>query len=497
MGLIGPQYQTFNVALSPVGAKTLVDAETIVPNHLEIRNGVRTDGGFFKSRPGYDLEWNLGVAESVRMLIPFKRADTSGLGFVHTSGGRIYELRASGVSVQYTGVTLAGGFRPTWAAFDDIPIIVDGQSPTRIRVDLPGTTLDALPGSPPNGRFIAVVADRVVISGQAVLGLVTQFRWSAAGSAISWPAGNFSNVTGHGESIRYMAVKDTDLYFFKDFSVEVWAHVGGNEVFARRGIITFMDKVVRNRGLVGFTVVLGGDPERFYFYADGDFWVLDGFTPRRISGAYKRRIGQVASVSSMFAYHFPKEHVIRWFEPISGTTFVFDYVNNNWSEDNTWNTGAGEWARLPIQAFMESDDKAYIGDYEASGKIFEWSDATFQDDGVNIRLERELRILLDPKNSHKARLNRLLLRMKRGTGAIGTTPQLDIRYAFDGVDFSTSKAQSIGTATATVGEAGNYDPYVALTNLGVGREVLLELVQFAPVTHLLTHLTVTSKPLGR
>jgi hypothetical protein len=75
-----------------------------------------------------------------------------------------------------------------------------------------------------------------------------------------------------------------------------------------------------------------------------------------------------------------REHVIRWFEPVSGTTFVYDYVSGNWSEDNRWQHG--DWARLPIQAYMESGDRAYVGDFDPTGKVYEWSDEIFDDDGV-------------------------------------------------------------------------------------------------------------------
>jgi hypothetical protein len=490
---MGSQGEVFNIALTPQGAKQLLDPETLAPNHLELRNGVRTDAGFWKGRPGYATEWILGVAQPIPLLIPFRRTATSGLGFAVTSTGAIYELLSAQAKQLYSGETVDGTFRPTWDVFDGIPIICSGQAIVKIRVDeaAGNNNVELLGGSPPAARFISVIQDRVIVSGQND----TQFNWSDAGNSEIWPAINFSNVTGHGERIRYQYTKGTDLYFFKDFNIEVWGHIGGDEVFGRSGIIPILDKHRAERGLQGFSVVLAGDPARFFFYADGDFWALDGAVPQRISLNYKREVGNIPNVDGIYGYDFAKEHVIRWFEPVSGRCFVFDYRNNNFTEDNAWANGA--WQRLPIYSYMEMQDKAFVGDYDPTGIVSEWDDDIATDNGLPIRVYRKLRFLLDPKKNHKARWNRLLCRLERGQGAIGTDPTLQIRWALDGAALDINQSVSLGEAELGVGTSGNYDPYLELTNLGVGREALLELTQYASVRHLLTHLTVTAKPLGR
>ncbi len=490
---MGSAGETFNVALAPQGAKQLLPAEAIAPQHLELRNVVRTDGGNTKSRPGYAQEWSLGVAESVVLLMPFRRTSTGGLGFAVTSSGLIYELLPSQQKQLYSGPLVDGTFRPCWDVFDGIPIVVSGQTPIKINATAAtGThTVEALGGSPPAARFISVIADRVVLSGQND----TQFNWSDAGNAEIWPASNFSNVTGHGQRIRMQYTRGTDLYFFKDYDVEVWAHIGGDEVFGRSVIIPILDKKRAERGIQGFSVVLAGDPARFFFYADGDFWVLNGGNPQRISLTYKREVGNIPNVDGMYGYDFSFEHVIRWFEPVSGRCFAFDYRNDNFTEDNKWTAGA--WERLPIYSYMEMQDKAFIGDYDPTGKVYEWDDDIYTDNGSPIRVYRKLRLLLDPKKNHKARWNTLLCRMERGQGAIGSDPTLQVRWALDGADFTPNQSVSLGEASVSVGESGNYNPYVEIKSLGVGREALLELVQYAGVRHLLTHLTVTARPMGR
>ena len=486
--------ETFNVALNPNPAKQLGDLENIVPNQIEFRNLIRTDAGFAKTRPGYLEEWDVGVSEEIDLLIPFKDVATGGLGYTVTGTGKIYELKASQAIQQYTGAALSGEFRPTWAVFDGVPIIVDGQAPVKINTG-GVNTFSALGGSPPAGKFIAVIADRVIISGQDD----TSFDWTSAGTSETWSGGSSgnSNVTGHGEKIRYMTVKDTDLYFFKDASIEIWRHIEGNEVFVRVAIVTIMDKFTFNRGISEYSVVLSQGkigPQHYHFYANGAFWLLDGLSPINISRAYMQEIGDLASVKDVYGFNFAKEHVIRWFEPTAGRCFVFDYVNSVFTEDNNWSGSVFD--RLPIRAYMESDDRAYIGDHDPTGKVYHWDESHLDDDGSAIRILRRLRIPLT-RNRHKGRVNSLVVRMRRGQGAIGSSPTMLLKWAFDGTDFTTNKALSIGEATVGVGDAGNYDPHIEIKNLGVGREMLLEIAQTSPVQHLLTNLELTIKELGR
>src|SRR5690242_19480066 len=93
---------TINVAVNPLAAKKLLPAETFVPAHMELRNGVRTHAGHFKGRPGYSQAWNLGVSQPIPLLIPKKRSATNGLGFAVTTNGLIYELLPSAAVQLYS-----------------------------------------------------------------------------------------------------------------------------------------------------------------------------------------------------------------------------------------------------------------------------------------------------------------------------------------------------------------------------------------------------------
>lgn len=470
--------QTINVAVNPIGAKQLREPEAFYPAHIELRNGVRTDAGFFKGRPGYLQQWNVDTDVSTILLIP-RQWQPNGMGFAVTDMGQVFELYTDGTTAEYTGQTLNGEYRPTWCEFDGTIIIVDGQAP--IKIDAAGTTTSLLGGSPPAAKYCAVIADRVVLSGYDE----TEFRWSDAGSSTSWTSTNVSNVTGHGEQIRYMTVANQDLYFFKDYSIEIWSHIGGVEVFGRKQIITIGDKFSRNRGVPSFSVVQG--PDGFYFFCDSNFWKLSGFQTQIISLPYKRELAQFENVDLMYGFHFEREHVIRWFEPVSARCFVYDYVNDVMTEDNTWISG--EFQRLPIYAYMEVDGVGYVGDYNPNGLVHKWADTLYTDNGEIIRVLRRFRVPLEA-NGHQGRVNRLRLRMQRGQGGTGTAYTMMVRWAFDEGDYTPYTELDLG-------EPGDANPYVDIHQLGTGREIKLELVHTPALPHILTHAHLTVQPMGR
>lgn len=479
--------ETINVALNPMSAKHLLDGETAAPVHLELRNGLRTDAGFYKGRPGYVTNWSLGVSQPVTLLIPHKRTvDPQPKGFAVTEAGTIYELYYDRTSQLLTGPTLSGVFRPTWCQFDLTTIIADGQA--MVKIPETGTTVALLGGNPPAAKFCSVLADRVIVSGYDATG----FQWSGPGNCELWPAENFANITGHGESIRFQHVKDTDLYFFKDSAIEIWAHIGGREVFGRRGIVTVFDKFAVNRGIQGYSVVQAN--KTFFFFGGGAFYMLNGFQTQEISGHYKRELSNLLNVSDAYGFHFSKEHVIRWFFPTAGRCFVYDYVNQVFTEDNLWVNG--ELQRLPIYAYMEMDGQAYVGSYDPLGLVSTWNDDIYTDNGVPIHLLRRLRIPLSPKG-HSSKVNRLRIRMKRGTGgSTAATENMLVRWAFDEGPWEPY-------ASVVVGNDGDHNPYVDVPHpagtqtLGSGKEMKLEISQHSNAQHLLTHLQLTVKELGR
>ncbi len=453
---------TKNVAMSPIAYKDLDPEETFIPFNIDLRNGFLTDAGNWKKRPGYIEKWDITIDNPVDLLIP------EGYGYAVSESGRVFQVSPS--VTEYTGTTLSGSYRPTWANHAGTIIICDGGVPVKIAS---GNTA-ALAGSPPSGKFVDVLDSYAIISGHAA----TTFRWSAAGNAESWPAANTNDVLSEGERIEFMKVRQRDLYFFKSKSIEIWTNIGGTTVWARK---LFIEKGTQ----AGYSVVHANDT--FYWFGDdGDFHVLAGVSPKVISKSYRAELDSLGD-KFIYGYDFRTENKIRWFAPIDGRCFVYDYVKGVFSEDNTW--ANGQFNRLPFASQMILNSKTYVGSYNNDGLIYDWHKDYLDDNGSPIRVYRKFLVPLNG-NGGNARVNRLRFRVKRGVATSSVvSPLAQVRWRFDQEDWTNYEDIDLG-------QVGDRNPYIDITNIGIGSEIELEIFESDATDFLLTAVFLTVEQLG-
>ena len=461
--------QTKNIAIGPVGYKDLDPEEIFFPYHIDLRNGKLTKVGNWKKRPGYVEQWDVTDNYAVHLLIP------ESTGYAVNTEGQVYLLAGSiGTATELTGQALAGTYRPTWANHNDLTIICDGGPP--VKIEAGDTAL--LGGSPVNARFCARISSYLLLAGHDP----TEFVWSAVGNPENYTDSGtgFANIQKAGETIRNMKALRENLFFFKDKSIEVWVYLGGATPFVRQ------DGAWMNKGLGADDSVVQAN-DTFYWYGDdGDFYVRDGGQPRVISTAYRKELDALVDPSSMYGFDCRKESVIRWMAPTDGRCFVYDYVQGNFSEDNAW--ANGQFERLPINAYMELNKEQYFGDYEPTGKVYHWSHDHKNDNGSPIRVYRRF-ALIPFESGHRGRYNRLRFRFKRGEGALGTTPEVFFRYRFDKEAWSAYEYLDMGVS-------GEHNPWIDTHNLGVGKEIEIEVVSTDDVDFILTHMNLTIRELG-
>ena len=452
-----------NVAISPIGYKDLKPEETFVPAHIELRNGRLTDAGNWIKRYGYAEKWDIGIDNPIDLLIPELT------GYAVSESGRVFLL--PGIT-EYTGATLSGTSRPQWCNHQGTIIICDGDSPVKIAS---GNTA-LLGGSPPSAKYVDTLDSYVLMSGH----LDTTFRWSSAGNNESWPAANYNDVLSEGEVIKYMVVFKRDVFFFKSKSIEVWTNIGGVTVFARKFMI--------EKGCGSSYSVVKANDTLYWFGDDGDFYVLDGISPKVISKSYRSELDKLVSRSTIYGYDFREEGIIRWFAPIDGKCFVFDYTKNVFSEDNTWATG--EFGRMPFNSQMVLDGETYVGDYNNTGLIYHWDKDYVSDNGGEIRVLRQFLVPLSSDGT-LSRVNRMRIRVKRGVAtASEASPVAQIRWRFDQDDWGNYEEIDLGAA-------GDRNPYIDITGIGIGSEISLEVVESDNVEFLITGINLTSEALGR
>jgi hypothetical protein len=444
--------------------KDLDPEETLVPYQIDIRNGFMTDAGNWKKRPGFIEKWDIGIDNPVDLLIP------EDYGYGISESGRVFQLAPS-IS-EYTGAALSGIYRPTWANHYGTIIICDGGSPVKIT----GGNTALLGGSPVAAKFVDTLDSYCLLAGHNAV----DFVWSAAGNAESWPAANYNSVLSEGEVITYMKVMGRDIHLFKSKSIEVWTNVGGVTVFARKFFIE------KGTG-AGYSVVPANDT-LYWFGDDGDFYQLVGASPKVISKSYRAELDTLVSPSTIYGHDFRTEGKIRWTAPIDGRCFVYDYVKGLFSEDNTWENGS--WNRLPFASQMILNGKTYCGSYNNDGLVYEWSKDYLDDNGLDIRVYRRFMVALS-QDGTSGRVNRLRFRVKRGVANTDVpSPVANVRWRFDQGDWTNYEEIDLG-------QAGDQNPYIDITNIGIGNDLEVEIVESDAVEFLITGVYLTSESLGR
>ena len=466
--------QTKNIAIQPLGNKSIDAKETILPSHIDLRNGRLNNAGNWEKRPGYD-EWRLtNILKPVTLLLPI------GNGYAMTSTGRIFDLTSDNQNEIVNNTILSGTDHPQWVKHNDYVIICNGGHP----INLIHGGVSYLAGSPPAGaRFVVRVGDYTLMSGYK--SDVTEFAWCAANNPENWTTGDSGNgnISDSGNAIRNtIAIRDK-VYHFHDKGIEVWVYIGGSNVFVRH------DGLYINRGIgADYSAIFANDT--IYWYGDDHkFYVLNNGSPQVISHIYKNRIESLSNPSEIYGFDLRKEGVIRWLAPTDHICMVYDYINNNWSEDNEWLNG--DWSKMRIGSYMELKGEQYFGDTEPTGKIYRWSRDYLNDNGNPIRVYRNMK-LIPSSRGNKIRYNRMGFRIKRGvSNSNDSTPEMFWRYKLDEGNWSNYSYLDIGAT------AGDYDPWLFETNLGVGREIDIEVVHTDAVDDVLTHMNLTMEELGR
>ena len=322
-----------------------------------------------------------------------------------------------------------------------------------------------------------------------------------------------------------MKVLGRELYFFMDHAIEIWVNIGGDSVFARRAVIP---KGTR----AGHSVVSAN--LTFYFLGeDRDFYVLEGGqAPTVISSLIHSQIRELAHPEEVYGFDFRQEHCVRWFAPTDSRCFVYDYLNNVFFEDDA--LGPDHWKFLPILSYMEYQGRGYIGDAEPTGHIYEWGPGHLTDDGTDIRVRRQFALTLS-QDGLSRRVNRLRLRVGRSTPApqrpalpdpqdpLGLrlfpgrrlwltrypwlletderfhrnrTAELLLRWRFDREGWAPYSRLRIGAGRSRT-ERLPENTYLDVYNLGIGRELELELIETNAMQYVITHGYLTAESLLR
>ncbi len=374
-------------------------------------------------------------------------------------------------------VDLTGSYRPQWAKFEDKIIVVDGGLP----VKKVGSKTSLLGGSPPKARFIGRVGSYTLLAGHHD----TEWYWSASNNPENYVDGDsgFANCKPDG-IIMFATDFEEKWFIFKDNSIEVWMNRGGSTPFVR------LNELGIEKGLLASYSAVKANNTIYWLGDDYHFYILNNFVAETISNEYQEYIfDNLLSPSEVFGFDCRKEACIRWLSPSQGLCFKYDYKNGVFSEDNKWISGA--WQRLPWNSYMEMSGKQYFGDYNPTGKVYEWSKDYKDDNGDPIRCYRRFAIRLT-ENGNNARVNNVRFKVKRGIATSSVeSPVFSMRHKYDNGQWQ--RWQQID-----LGKIGDYDTNIDVTVFnGIGREITFELSMTDNTDFLLMNMYLTAKELNR
>jgi hypothetical protein len=209
------------------------------------------------------------------------------------------------------------------------------------------------------------------------------FFYSAQRDGSTWDDTDYLVKEGYPDNIVQLVTSHSELWTLGDQTIEVWRNEGDTDnvfrrdpgAFIHQGVLAPYSATRFDQGLAW----LGGDTSGRCIA-----WRTVGFSPKRISThAVEQAWSGYSTVSDAVGFSFVwKGHTFLVFNFLTADkTWVYDLTTNLWHE---WQSGSGKF-RGRCHAFTFS--KHFVGDH-TSGKIYELSGSTYQDDGAAITWQR-------------------------------------------------------------------------------------------------------------
>lgn len=338
--------------------------------------------------------------------------------------------------------------------------------------ELPYNTAQSL--APDGSRFVTTIAGRIVVAGFDRY----QFAFCAEQNWLSWPAEGYRRVDAASGPITGLGTAGGALLVFCRHAIEVWG-TNGEDPFTRRQIIPV--------GCIAPHTVVEVDGGHYFLSESRELYRLSGGLEALTVGNRDWFL-DIDAPENIYGIHFPYERKIRYFSNQADRTLVYDYAQNAWGYESTTDAH-GEQRMVGLIAGVAYRNMMVVAS-RRDGDLYEWSPTIATDDGQKIRVTRRARLMLSPAGN-RARCQRVLLRMKRED----RSRPGPIRPPFVTVTWSLDDCGTMAEDLYVTDDCNG--PYVQLCNLGVGRELVLEITEGDDFDYMLTHAFVHAMDLGR
>lgn len=372
------------------------------------------------------------------------------------TGGLLYELFQDYTYVAYTGA-IAIGTNPAIITSNGFQLAITSAGNAYISGG--GNTvvpLNFTDGTPINAASITF-QDQYFIA--AIGNSKEVFVSNLAPSGQIWDPGDTAFKEGYSDNIVRCWVDQPGgeyLWLFGNDTYEVWADTGALFPFQR------VQNQVYSIGCDSAWSVAGVSGYRFWLWR-ASVYMAQGFQASIVSdNAIEHAISTYSTFDQQNAEAFAYIDQGRIFYvlsfPVSGKTWVYDMMENQWHQRQYFNVN-GVYTRYRPRVYAYLWGKHFVGDYENS-RVYEMSEDSYVDADIGagaqpLRRERIAPYLTNQEQN--TRYNRLTLDMDTGVGldvapgAPGYDPKIVMQYSTDrGKTWSYQRQQRIGKIGETL-----------------------------------------------
>lgn len=303
-------------------------------------------------------------------------------------------------------------------------------------------------------------------------------------------ASNFASMVGSPNNIISIFETSREIFVLGEKYSEWWANVG-----------TFPFPFQVNPGastqhgcLAKYSLARLG--ESFAFLAKDDRGIgivvkMEGYSPQRISNfAVEDAIAKYATVSDAIAYSYQQaghEFYVLIF-PSADVTWIYDLASGMWHKRG-WMDTKGVVHRHRSNCCAVFQGQVIVGDWQ-NGKLYQFSQTNYTDDGIAIRcVRRATHLTSDLK---RVFYNSLQLQFQPGVGldgvTVGTDPQAMLRWSDDGGSTWSNEHW------VSLGKMGQYKNRALWRRLGQARDRIFEVAVTDPVYRVLVSAELDASP---
>ena len=377
------------------------------------------------------------------------------------NNGILFKITSAGGDfAPMVGSTVPVGNKVSFASSGDVLLYTNGAQ--IVSTDIVGPPAALTDADAPQHVPYVMIHDQYAIGIRAGTGA---FQISEVGDVTSWRAQDIFTAESKPDNLLAGLVSKDGLLFLGRESGEFWVNDGVSPFSRVRGLSL-------DRGI--------GSAYSLARWGDEWFWIDQKRTPIRatiqgvkeITNPYMHDFQKLISVEDAVSDVMVCDGRPMWVMsfPLANRTFVYNITQDDWSEWGAWDPDTATYKRFIGHSYAYAKNWGFhvVGDFR-NGMLYKLTRSVHTDNGAPVRSVRRTGYITHDTSNYK-RSNRVRLRMKRSTATSTVTrPTMMMRWREKNGPWSNTRRLSLG-------EVGQHDLWVELTQLGMYRSRQYEFI---------------------